>query len=580
MAPKLLSPGEEARLLWWVRMRTFWVAVRQSLSTARLRVTLVVVLSIIFWFGLFRLFGAGFEFLATTIGHPGTHAQTVHAIYNVFFASLLMMLVFSSAIILYGGLYWSSEAEFLLTTPIRAERIVLHKFQEAIVFSSWGFLLLGSPMLVAYGLQAGAPWYYFALLLPFMAAFVYIPGGIGAIVCMLFVHRLGRYQKHFAIVGAALAVLAIVMFGWSMCQKTEGNLLTPLWFQEMLGRLEFSEHRLLPSWWLSSGLLEAARTDAGPPGGAAWAESVKFLSLLISNALFLRVVAVEIGGRIYRTSYSELRTRRTAAPAESELLARPRVMRATPLFSPQLRLLIVKDLRLFRRDPVQWSQFIIFFGLLSLYFANIRRFSYDVNYTAWVNMISFLNLAVVGLILSTFTTRFIFPMLSLEGRRFWILSMLPVRRDAILWGKFWFAAAGSAHSLLLLILLSDLMLQISPLVVVIHQLTCLLLCLGLSGIAVGLGAKMPDLREESPSKIAAGFGGTLSLVISAIYIVTVVLLTACHRTFTWRRQCRRRAVLGQCLARGRHGRRLRRGGHCHARADDDRAGPEFRSLEF
>jgi ABC-2 type transport system permease protein len=37
---------------------------------------------------------------------------------------------------------------------------------------------------------------------------------------------------------------------------------------------------------------------------------------------------------------------------------------------------------------------------------------------------------------------------------------------------------------------------------------------------------MPDLREESPSKIAAGFGGTLNLVISAIYIVTIVLLTA------------------------------------------------------
>ena len=52
-----------------------------------------------------------------------------------------------------------------------------------------------------------------------------------------------------------------------------------------------------------------------------------------------------------------------------------------------------------------------------------KLISYDVNYTAWVNMISFLNLAVVGLILSTFTTRFIFPMLSLEGRRFWILSI-------------------------------------------------------------------------------------------------------------------------------------------------------------
>ncbi len=124
-----------------------------------------------------------------------THALTVQAVYNIFFASLMMMLVFSSAIILYGGLYCSAEAEFLLTTPVCPERIVLHKFQEAIVFSSWGFLLLGSPMLVAYGLEANAPWYYFALLLPFMAAFIYIPGGIGAILCMVFVHRLARIRR-------------------------------------------------------------------------------------------------------------------------------------------------------------------------------------------------------------------------------------------------------------------------------------------------------------------------------------------------------------------------------------------------
>ncbi len=63
-----------------------------------------------------------------------------------------------------------------------------------------------------------------------------------------------------------------------------------------------------------------------------------------------------------------------------------------------------------------------------------------------------------------------------------------------------------------------------------HQLTCAILSLGLSGIAVGLGATMPNIREQSPSRIAAGFGGTLNLVLSAIYIVAVVALTAlpCH----------------------------------------------------
>ena len=123
-----------------------------------------------------------------------------------------------------------------------------------------------------------------------------------------------------------------------------------------------------------------------------------------------------------------------------------------------LRLLFVKELRLFRRDPVQWSQSLIFFGLLALYFINIRRFSYNVTYSA---MIGFLNLGVVGLILSTFTTRFIFPMLSLEGRRFWILALLPVSRDTVVWTKFAFAAGGSLLPCCGLMLLSDAMLDIS-----------------------------------------------------------------------------------------------------------------------
>jgi ABC-2 type transport system permease protein len=146
-----------------------------------------------------------------------------------------------------------------------------------------------------------------------------------------------------------------------------------------------------------------------------------------------------------------------------------------------------------------------------------------------MNMIGFLNLGVVGLILSTFTTRFIFPMISLEGRRFWILGSLPIRRDTVLWSKLLFAAGGSLLPCAGLILLSDLMLGIvqhAPEIALIHQLTCWVLCLGLSSIAVGLGARLPDLRQLSPSRIAAGFGGTLNLVLSAIFIVSCVLVTA------------------------------------------------------
>jgi ABC-2 type transport system permease protein len=236
---------------------------------------------------------------------------------------------------------------------------------------------------------------------------------------------------------------------------------------------------------------------------------------------------------VFRPSFWELHSRRAKKPKMT--LAWVDVAAGWLLigFPRQTRLLIMKDLRLFRRDPVQWSQFLIFFGLLLLYFANVDRFREhkgDINVMTWVNIVSFLNLAVVGLILSTFTTRFIYPLISLEGRRFWILSLLPVDRDTILWGKFLFAACGSWLPCAALVGISDVMLDVSLMVVAVHQLICLLLCMGLAGMAVGFGAMMPNFREQSPSKIAAGFGGTLNLVLSALYIMAVVLMTAlpCH----------------------------------------------------
>ena len=66
---------------------------------------------------------------------------------------------------------------------------------------------------------------------------------------------------------------------------------------------------------------------------------------------------------------------------------------------------------------------------------------------------------------------------------------------------------------------------------IIHQIGCVVLCVGLAAMAVGLGARMPNLRETSPSKIAAGFGGTLNLVFSSLFIIGVVLSLAVPTVF-------------------------------------------------
>jgi len=515
-----LPPELEARAFWRIRIRMLSTSIRQTFHQSRLRLALIVGLTLALWAGLFWLSLDGFQFIRAGIVNPATHDQTVRVIFGTFFAALLVMLVFSCGIILYGSLFQSSETQFLLCLPARTERVFLHKFQEAILLSSWGFLLLGSPMLIAYGIVAEAPWYYYLLLGPFMASFIYVPAALGALGCLGLIYWLPGSRVKILTTALLLFLLCVALVGWRALAGPESDLLTAAWFRQMLGRLQFTQGRLLPSWWLSSGLLEAAANN--------WSQSVMFLALMISNALFGRQLALALAARIYRPAYSGLwsegRGPRQARPGPSGV-DRALLWLIAPL-PKSMRLLTLKDARVFRRDPVQWLQFLIFFGLLGLYFVNIRRFSYDVYYIGWVNMVSFLNLTVVGLLMSTFTTRFIFPMISLEGRRFWVLGLLPLRRDTVLWAKFFFAAGGAVAPCCALVLLSDLMLRIDLLVVVSHQLTCVMLCLGLAGIAVGLGARLPNLREESPSRIAAGFGGTLNLVVSTIYILVIVLLTA------------------------------------------------------
>ena len=115
---------------------------------------MIAICSAIFWSGLFFLFFGGFQFLKSFIHNLS--GEFVEFIFSMFFLSLLIMLIFSAGIILYTGLYQSREAAYLLTTPASPDQIFAYKFFEAIAYSSWAFLLLGSPMMVSFGIVEDA----------------------------------------------------------------------------------------------------------------------------------------------------------------------------------------------------------------------------------------------------------------------------------------------------------------------------------------------------------------------------------------------------------------------------------------
>jgi ABC-2 type transport system permease protein len=246
------------------------------------------------------------------------------------------------------------------------------------------------------------------------------------------------------------------------------------------------------------------------------------LALLWSNGLLLYLVAAYGARRLYRRGFNRMATggdlRQKYGGSWLDRLAEWSVF----YLDRRTRLLIVKDFRTFRREPAQIGQVAIFTCLLLLAVLNSRQFFQADIPAAYQQGLSLLNMSATGLLMCAYLGRFIYPLISLEGRKFWILGLLPLRREQLLHSKFAFAVTGSLILAGAIILLSDLLLGMPVLTIGVHLFTVVLLAVGLSGLSVGISAWLPNFRETDPSRVVLGFGGTVNMLVSLGYLVLVI----------------------------------------------------------
>ena len=522
MHPSPPPPLSQAALFQRLRLGMLSNTWRLIRAGSMIRPLTILAASLVLFTFVFVVSFGGFRFLIEVNNLPAT-GPILELLVGLLFFSLGFFLVFSSGLILHGSLFSAAEATFLLALPVRADQVFAYKFQGAVGFSSWAFVLLGSPILIAYGIVAGCPWYFYLLLPMYFFGYILLPGSVGAILCLIFVNFIPKRRRQFFILAIVILVGSTVWYIWRMVLESRtlgrSSHADSETANTILQRISFARSLWLPSGWVSRGILAAARRDLA---ATAW-----YLGLVWSNGLFLYLVAAALAKRLYRRGFNRIATggdlrRKHGGAWLDRVLAR-----SLPFIHPGTRLLIVKDFRTFRRDPQQWGQVAVFGGLLFLYFTNIRRMfvSDDIGW-GYQNGISLLNLCVIALLLSVYTGRFIYPLLSLEGRKFWILGLLPIRREQLLWGKFGFSTVGGLLLSTSLMLLNDIMLEMPVDIILLHQLTVVVLAAGLSGLSVGLGACMPNFRETDPSKIAAGFGGTLNLVLGLGFLLGTIGLMA------------------------------------------------------
>ncbi len=517
-----------------------WRQVKGLREQSRLLTALIALFIAGYAVLAFWLFCRGLKFVAN---FPGLGTLLIERLMFLLFAFLFVLLLFSNLVISYTNLFRNRETTFLLSLPLPPQTIFRWKFMESTLLASWAFLFLIAPLLAAYGLTNHVPWHFYLATAALMALFIVLPAVAGAWLAVNVARYLDRRAFQVAAIGLAILMLVGAAF-WLKAEPItddmlETRVLTVL--DRLLMKTRFAQFALLPSYWLSSGVL---RWSEGALSGAGF-----FGLVLLSHSLFFGCLAFTRMGGLFYDAVSTVQSRgsvfwqwtwfrawqqrrRKSDLARGAVECAAGVLRGVPV---PVRALLVKDIRVFWRDTTQWGQSLVLFGLLGAYIINLRHFSQQLTNPFWVHLVSYLNLGACSLNLATLTTRFVYPQFSLEGKRLWIVGLAPLGLVRVIKTKYWLACCASLCVTLGLIWLSCHMLKLPLERRFYFAVAVTVMTFTLNGLAIGLGALYPNFKEDNPSKIVSGFGGTFCLVLSFLYIVASVTLLAVGSPWPWTR---------------------------------------------
>ena len=501
----------------WAKLRIARNQIASVRTESKLKVGVVSIAAVLLWIAAFFGFYAGFAWLRsfgidTTGSFLSLGDIVMTRLLSVLSLALFFMLVFSNTLISFSTVYRSREVAHLLQAPLPIRTFFIARLIECVSFSSWASAYLGSPLILAYGITTDAPWPFYVAAAAFYLPFVTIPAALGALITLVLVRIFPRLPRGSMIVLAGIAL--VLLFHYLRIHLNAVKLTDETFLLTVLDAMGQTQSPLMPSYWAARGVLDAADTNYG--------SCIYYFLLLLSNALMLTWVASEVAHRIFYPGWSLLmsggqRLKKPPGQGVFGLIDRPLKILREPT-----RSLVSKDIRLFWRDPVQWSQFIIFFGIMALYIANLRNRWTDMQSDMFRNWVVCLNIGACTLICATLTSRFVFPLVSLEGRRFWVLGLAPVTLRQIVWQKFWMSVATTSIFTITLVVLSCIRLEVEPVPFVLAVYSVVITNFALAGLAVGLGSLYPNFDEDNPARIVSGMGGTLNFLLSMGYLALVV----------------------------------------------------------
>ncbi len=425
------------------------------------------------------------------------------------------MLIFSNIIASISTFYMSHDLNLLISAPVNIRELFASRLLQTTINSSWMLILFGIPIFMALGRSFNASALYYVGMVFTVIPFIVIPACIGVSVTVLLMRYFPARKTYQFLTFAGLVFMAglVMFFRFLEPEKFLGRKIPIDVIQQYVENLKVPSYWFLPSTWTTRAL------DAGTRGEystmAFWA-SVEWVTAILFVWINIFVIS-----RVYYRGWSMASVGRGNTRAARGRLFYRALERLVSFIPRNLAAIVMKDIKIFWRDPSQWTQLFLLFALVIVYIYNIRNLPMDS--LLLKNFVSALNIGLAAVVLAAIAVRFVFVTTSVEGKSFWLIKAAPVNFSGFLWVKFLFFIFPLLLLSETLIIASNLFLDVDPFLMKLSVIGIFFLTVGLTGLGVGLGAMFPVFDHENIAELATSTGAIYYMLLSFAYIGVVVM---------------------------------------------------------
>ncbi len=437
---------------------------------------------------------------------------------SIVLVTCFSLLVFSAILTVLSKLYLSKDLNLVHALPVPVETLFLARWIESTVDSAWMVVVFTLPVLAAYGAVYRPGLFFYADIPLTLVPLCLAASGISALVVLAVVLVLPASRIQSVVVFLGISVFIVLYLAFRMARPE--RLVDPETFSTVLGyveQLRTPSPPYLPSTWAFDSLKAALKNR--------WATSLFHAGLAWSFAVLMLFLNLWAAKSAYFRGYSKTQE------------AMIRLFRGRGMFLERVlcflpgpaRSFAVKEIKIFLRDQTQWSQVFLVAALIVIYLYNYSVLPLEKSPIQAVylqNVLSFLNMALAGFVLVAVVARFAFPAVSMEGGSFWIVRSSPITLRSFLWIKFWIYLPPLLVLSETLIVATNVLLRVTPLMMGISVATIFCLTPAVIAVGIGMGAAFPDFESENPAQSVTGFGGMLFMMAASALIGAVILLEA------------------------------------------------------